>query len=157
MNNIYSIFIADSNVALLEGLVSIISQEPAFEVAGTACSKAGLSMKASAPVPDLLLLDIDLTDSIDRGLPENLTGLMKAPKIILLTSHWENSLIKRILASGVMGCLKKSCDSAELIYAMNRVLEGHLYFSGYHHEGNDGRKRENTCKSMEISEEELIN
>lgn len=131
LKDIYSIFVADSNVALLEGLVSIIGQEPAFEVVGTASNKTGLSMKVPAPLPDLILLDIDLTDSIERGLPENLKGLMESPKIIVLTAHWEHSLIKRIMVSGVMGCLKKSCDATELIYAMNMVLEGNSYFSGF--------------------------
>lgn len=148
MKEIYSIFIADSNVALLEGLVSIISQEPTFEVVGTASNKSELSLKAPDPLPDLLLLDVDLTDLIGRGLPKDLNRLMEESKIILITEHWENSLIKRIKASGVMGCLKKSCDATELIYAMNRVLEGNPYFSGFHHKVADDRKHENTHEAL---------
>jgi len=131
LKEVFSIFIADTNVALLEGLVSIINQEPTFEVVGTASDKTGLTMKMPAPFPDLILLDVDITDLIGRRLPENQSRLIEASKIILLTDHWEHSLFKRMKALGVMGCLKKSCDAAELIYAMNRVLEGNPYFSGF--------------------------
>lgn len=131
MKGIYSIFVGDSNVALLEGLVSIINQEPTFEVVGTACSKTGFSMELPAPLPDLILLDVDMTDLVGGRPPEILNGLMELPKIILLTEHCEHSLLKRMKASGVMGCLKKSCDATELFHAMNTVLEGNPYFSGF--------------------------
>lgn len=144
MKEIYSIFIADSNLALLEGLVSIINQEPTFEVVGTACNTAGLSIKAQSPLPDLILLDVDMTDLTGSGL----NGLIEESKIVLLTEHWEQSLIKRIMAKGVMGCLRKSCDAGELIYAMNTVLEGKPYFSGFHQKLTEDRKPENDHKGL---------
>lgn len=137
MKEIYSIFVADSSTALLEGLVSIINQEPTFEVVGTACSKSELEAKVYACTASLFLLDIDLAGKNGLDYPENGVNQIDASKTILLTDHWEHSLIKRIMASGVMGCLKKSCDANELIYAMNKVLEGNPYFSGYHHKTHD--------------------
>ena len=58
LKEIYSIFVADSNTALLEGLVSIINQEPTFEVVGTASSKSELEAKVYACAASLFLLDI---------------------------------------------------------------------------------------------------
>lgn len=156
MKEIYSILVADSNLALLEGLVSIINQEPAFEVVGTASSKSELYIKVSSPVHDLLILDIELTGLIGRGHPENLIGLTELSKIILLTDDCEHSLIKRIKTSGAMGCLKKSCDAAELIYAMNAVLEGNPYFSEFHHKMAHEQKYENRNEALVTAKESAI-
>jgi len=137
LKEIYSIFVADSNPALLEGLVSIINQEPTFEVVGTASSKSELEAKVIASSASLFILDIDLAGMNGLAYPENAANQINVSKTILLTEHWEHSLIKRIMASGVKGCLRKTCDASELIYAMNRVLDGNPYFSGYHHQTDD--------------------
>lgn len=159
LKKIYSIFVADSNTALLEGLVSIINQEPTFEVVGTASSKSELEARVVGCSASLFLLDIDLTGKNGLAYPESTVNKIDVSKTILLTDHWEHSLIKRIMASGVMGCLKKSCDANELIYAMNRVLEGNPYFSGYHHKTDDkivlNRTFSNQCncsKNQQVSQ-----
>ncbi len=118
LKEIYSIFVADSNPALLEGLVSIINQEPTFEVVGTAGSKSELEAKVNASSASLFILDIDLAGMNGLAYPENAANQINVSKTILLT-------------------LRKTCDASELIYAMNRVLDGNPYFSGYHHQTDD--------------------
>lgn len=132
MKHTYPIFIADENEALLDGLVSIISQEQAFEVIGTARSRKELEAKALACSSNVFLLDMDLAYPDESGLPECISERTDGSKIIILTEHWEHSLIKRIMASGVKGCLRKSCDAIELIYAIHSVVGGKSYISGFH-------------------------
>ena len=43
--------------------------------------------------------------------------------------HKERSLIKRMKLLGIKGYLIKTCDSDELIFAINKVLKGSTYFS----------------------------
>jgi DNA-binding NarL/FixJ family response regulator len=157
LKEIYSIFVADNNTALLEGLVSIINQEPTFEVVGTASSKSELEAKVFACTASLFLLDIDLAGKNGLAYPENGVNQIDVAKTILLTEHWEHSLIKRIMASGVMGCLRKTCDASELIYAMNRVLDGNPYFSGYHHQTDDNIVFDRTFSNQsQISKDQQV-
>lgn len=134
MQDIHSIFIADSNEVLLDGLTTVVSQESTLRVIGTARNGKELLDKAARCSPEVYLVDFDLPDHNGIQISQALLRQKKTSRVILLTDNWENSLIKRIMASGVKGCLHKTCDADELIFAIHRVLDGKHYFSGYHNE-----------------------
>ncbi|MBE0661403.1 MAG: response regulator transcription factor [Bacteroidales bacterium] len=131
MQGTHSIFIADHNAALLDGLANIISQEPAFKVIGTARSVKELMDKAACSAPEIFLVDSDLPQLNGDQISPYFLRRKKPVKIIMLTDHWEKSLIKRIIALGVMGCLLKTCDADELIFAIHQVLAGKTYYPGF--------------------------
>jgi two-component system, NarL family, response regulator DesR len=127
----YPIFIADHNQDLLDGLTNIIGQEPAFKVVGTARSVKELMEKSACSAPQIFLVDFDLPELNGMHVSQYLLNRRKPVKAIILTDHWEKSLIKRIIALGVMGCLLKTCDADELIFAIHQVLAGKTYYPGF--------------------------
>lgn len=127
----HTIFIADHNQELLDGLTNIIRQEPAFRVVGTALSVKELMDKVACRAPEIFLVDSDLPELNGLHISQYFTSSKYQAKMIMLTDHWENSLIKRIIALGVMGCLLKTCDADELILAIHQVLAGKAYYPGF--------------------------
>jgi len=137
MAGIHPIFIADSNQLLLDGLSSILSLEPTLQVIGTASHARELAEKTMRCSPEIILVDYDLYQMNVFQSGKQLVTREKNPCLIILTDHWENSLIRRIKAAGAMGCLRKTCDANELIYAIQQVLDGKSYFSGFSVNGPD--------------------
>jgi two-component system, NarL family, response regulator DegU len=131
LHSTHSIFIADHNEALLDGLTKIISQEPAFKVVCTARNGMELMDKAARCAPEIFLVDFDLPQLNGLQVSQYLKNHRNPARIIMLTDHWESSLIKRIIALGVMGCLLKTCDADELIFAIHQVLAGKPYYPGF--------------------------
>lgn len=127
----HPIFIADHNQDLLDGLTNIIGQEPAFRVVGTALSVKELMEKAACSAPEIFLVDSDLPELNGLHISQYFLNRSKPVKVIMLTDHWENSLIKRIISLGIMGCLHKTCDADELILAIHQVLAGKAYYPGF--------------------------
>jgi two-component system, NarL family, response regulator DesR len=127
----HTIFIADHNQELLDGLTNIIRQEPVFRVVGTAMSVNELMDNAACRAPEIFLVDSDLPGLNDLHIAQYFLSRKYLAKMIMLTDHWENSLIKRLIAMGVMGCLLKTCDADELILAIHQVLAGKTYYPGF--------------------------
>jgi DNA-binding NarL/FixJ family response regulator len=127
----HKILIAEGNEYLLEGLVAVIAQESNFNIVGTARNEKELIIEAVQCSPEICLVDFDLPGLNGIHVSQALLERNKTFKIIILIDSWENSLIRRIRATGVTGCLLKSCDANEIIYAIYQVLNGNEYFSGY--------------------------
>ena len=130
MKSDHPVFIAEGNEALLDGLAAIISQEPGYRVAGTASTGHDLVHKASICTPEVFLLDIDLP--LFNALQESkaIMSINSSLKVVILSNDCENSLVKRLLACGIKGCLRKTCDANELFFALKQVIGGKAYFSG---------------------------
>lgn len=131
MANIHPIFIAESNEIILDGLTTILSLEPDLRIVGTARNDMELVEKSLSCSPEVFLLDYDLLFRNGSQLSKKMKIRASDAKIIMLTDHWEKSLIKRMMADGVMGCLRKTCDANELIFAINQVVNGKSYFSEF--------------------------
>lgn len=127
----HPIFIADSNEALLDGLTSILSLEPGLKIVGTARNSRELAEKSLSCSPEIYLVDYELLYHNGSQLSQRLMQKDKPGRIIMLTDHWEKSLIKRTMAAGVMGCLRKTCDANELVFAIHQVMSGKTYFSEF--------------------------
>ena len=128
--NEYKIILADDHEVLLDGLVAIINAEDNLRVAGTARNGNDLLNKVRLHQPDLCIVDLDMP--VMNGL--DASGLILKQyediRIIILTMHKESSLLKKIKDAGIHGYLLKTCDSEELIFAVNKVLKGQRYYTG---------------------------
>ena len=118
------IIIADRFEVFREGLRKLLCDEAAFECVGTTSTHERLLELVSELIPDIVLLDITMTDDS----PDKLVGQIKAinpdTKVIILT-HSENDLhIVSCLRSGVGGYLLKDISQRQLINAIIMVNSG---------------------------------
>jgi DNA-binding NarL/FixJ family response regulator len=144
VQSIHPVIIADTNKVLLDGLAIILGRDPAFRVVGTARNAKELLENAMHGQSIVYLIDYEMYQIEDlrilllSGKVENGSG------IIILTDHWEPSLVKRIMAAGVSGCLPKTCDANELMFAIHQVLTGKIYFSCFAQNETNNSDEEST-------------
>lgn len=123
------IMIADDHVMVRDGLRTLISSVPGFEVVGEAGDGLEAIATAARIKPDVLLLDIAMPNmrgieaipEIKRQLPET--------KILVLSMHDRSQYVQQALKNGADGYILKHSAASELVAALNHVNSGELYLS----------------------------
>jgi len=123
------ILVADDHEVVRRGLCSLLRGQPEWEVCGEASDGREAVEKASQLKPEIVILDI--------GMP-NLNGLeatrqiMKAnpqTKVLILTLHDSEQLVRDILDAGARAFLLKSDAARDLIAAVEALRKGKIYFT----------------------------
>ncbi len=124
------ILVADDHAVVRNGVKKLFEDKPeetTFGEAGTAEEVLTLVREGNW---DLLVLDISL-----GGGRNGLEALKKAREIrprlrvLILTMHAEEQYARRAFKAGAAGYITKDSSRAELLNAINKVLEGGKYVS----------------------------
>lgn len=123
------IFIADDHHLVREGIRSILENEPGFVVVGEASNGRDAVTAVTQLCPDVILMDVSMpllngleaTRQLQRDFPNI--------KILALSVHEDEEIIRQMLAAGAMGYLTKFADSSELIKAIQTVYSGEMALS----------------------------
>ncbi len=119
--------IADDHPMIISGIQNMLHQFPAFQIAGTYSSGTDLLKGLQQDLPDLLLLDINLSDTTaDKLVP---LILRQAPelKILILTNLSSSLYLHNLLRMGVQGYILKTADPQSLAAAIESVTNGGQY------------------------------
>jgi two-component system, NarL family, invasion response regulator UvrY len=77
--------------------------------------------------PDLIILDLSLTDTSGLELLRRLIQLDKGAKILVLSMHSESVYAARALQAGARGYVSKSAGADEFVNAVRQVGKGGHY------------------------------
>ncbi len=123
------ILLIDDHRSFMDGLAMVInSQTPAMKVVGMASNRAEATAAAVDLEPDLILMDMDLGDSLSLDfLPELLE---KTPaKVLMLTGMQEPDLHDSAIVKGARGVLLKGESAKVILKAIEKVHDGELWAS----------------------------
>ena len=123
------LLIADDHRVLLDGLVSLLQNEPNFEIAATAKNGQQAIDLLKKNDYDICLLDISMPEIDGMEAAKWIIENKPHTKIIILTTHDEEEIIAEMLHIGVSGYLMKTSTRQELVDGINRVMKGKFYFS----------------------------
>jgi DNA-binding NarL/FixJ family response regulator len=129
MTSQFRIVIAEDYTILREGLRSLLSANPEFEVVGEAEDGRDAVRRVEELTPDLVLMDLsmprtngmDAIGEIKRRCPET--------KVLALTVHKAEEYVLAALDAGADGYILKDATHSELVMAVNSVLSGKRYLS----------------------------
>lgn len=123
------ILLVDDHQLMRQGLRQLISNIPGMNVVGEACNGQEALTQIKALTPDLVLMDIHLSD--ESGVEITRRALADCPslKVLALSSDAELQLVLEALQAGVAGYIVKQNDSDELVRAIRAVMDHRLYLS----------------------------
>ena len=121
------ILLADDHALLCEGLKSLLSQQPDFEVVGTVSDGREAVRECARLQPDVVIMDITM-----RGLNGiEATARIRADRpqvpVIILSMHDSAEHVHRALEAGASGYLVKDSAAQELVDAVRAVRLGRRY------------------------------
>jgi DNA-binding NarL/FixJ family response regulator len=122
------LIIADSYPVFREGLSRLLEEQGQFEVVAQADDAATLWQLVKKDPPDVVILDLNISDSRGSDIIKELKTNYPKIGIIALAMSEEDQLIFDSLKAGVNGYLLKNTTTEEIINAARSVYNGGLYF-----------------------------
>ncbi|MBD2838803.1 response regulator transcription factor [Pseudomonas sp. JM0905a] len=123
------IALIDDHVLVRDGVKSLLSAMPHFDVVAEAESgEAALELVASTEL-DLLLVDVGLKDMNGLELTCRLCSLYPGIKILILSMYDNQEYVRTSINAGAFGYVLKNAPSQELIAAIEAIVAGGSFYS----------------------------
>ncbi|MGM0570813.1 response regulator [Marinobacter sp.] len=128
MNPSPNILIVDDHPLFREAMALVISTElPGAQLAEASTLPAALDRLTEGPVPDLVLLDLNLPGVHGlEGLAQVSTAAPDAP-VVIISAEEDKQLILQAINAGAMGFITKSAPRERMRQALRQVLDGNIY------------------------------
>ena len=123
------VLVVDDHPLVRSGLVELLDEEPDLEgLEAAATAQEGLD-SAKAADPDVVVVDLSLQDGSGLDLVERLREALDDTPVLVYSMHDEALHAERALRAGASGYLMKNHPAGELVVAIRRILDGHIYLS----------------------------
>ena len=123
------ILIADDHELVRRGLIEQLEKTPGWKVvAETADGEEAVAL-AAAEKPDLIVLDLTMPKLNGIAAARKILEANKQARILILTAHESEQLVREVLASGALGYVLKSDTARALTSALHELLAGRPFFS----------------------------
>jgi len=129
MNQKVRIVIAEDHTILREGLRSLLSSDPSFEIVGEAEDGREAIKCVEKFRPDLILTDLSMPRMNGMEAIKEIKRQSPKTKVLVLTVHKAEEYILATFRAGANGYLLKDSTHAELVMAVKKVLSGKQYIS----------------------------
>jgi DNA-binding NarL/FixJ family response regulator len=125
------VLLADDQVLIRSGFAALINSAPDLEVVGEAGDGDEAVERATALLPDVILMDIRMpgTDGLSAARTITATPELADVRIIVLTTFEADEYVLEALRSGASGFLGKSVEPEELLDAIRVVAGGDALLS----------------------------
>jgi two-component system response regulator NreC len=123
------IVIAEDHTILREGLRSLLSSNPIFEIVGEAEDGREAIRCVEKFKPDLILTDLSMPRMNGMEAIKEIKKESPATKVLVLTVHRAEEYILAAFRAGADGYLLKDSTHSELVMAVKKVLSGKPYIS----------------------------
>lgn len=129
MNSPTTVIIVDDHAMMIGGIRSILEHAENINVVATAENGRDAIALAAEHAPDIMLIDIGMPDL--NGIEATRKILAADPKIavIALSMHSDERYVTGVFDAGARGYLLKTCNTEELIRAIEAVRHGRTYIT----------------------------
>lgn len=124
------VFIVDDHYMVIEGIRSLLQNEPSIEWAGHAMTAASCMAFLQQNEVDVILMDINLPDQSGIDLCAAVKKAYPLVFILGLSTFNQQSFIQKMIENGASGYLLKNASREELREGIQTVMKGKLYLSG---------------------------
>lgn len=124
-----TVHIADDHAMVVEMLIPVIGNSGIARVSGYSLKLSECRKALASKLPDILLLDINMSDGNGIVFCAEMHRLYPELKIIALTGHDEYSSVMLMLKNGASGYIVKSEAVGEVLEAIHAVTNGEIYVS----------------------------
>ena len=116
--------VVDDHPVVREGLVSILKDEPDFDVVGSAGSAEDLLTLVDRAKPDVVLIDLELPEMNGVQAIERLAQTAPQTRLIVFTAYDTEEKIADALRAGAKGYLLKGASADRIGRAIRDVHAG---------------------------------
>ena len=123
------ILIADDHEVARKGIRALLESHAGWEVCGEARDGREAVECASRLKPDVLLLDIGMPNLNGLDAARQILATTPDARILILTVHDSEQVVREVLAAGARGFLLKSDAGRDLVAAVEAVQHRRTFFT----------------------------
>lgn len=123
------IFIVDDHYMVIEGIRSLLSNEPDIEWLGHAMNAASCLAFLQKSQPDVILMDIGLPDKSGIELCREVKTKYPVVRVLGLSTFNQRSYIEKMMENGASGFLLKNAGKEEILKGIETVMQLRKYLS----------------------------
>ena len=123
------ILIADDHEIIRKGIRSILSERPSWEIVGEAETGTQALEKIKSLKPDIAILDFNMPVLNGLDVTREISKQEHPCKVLVLTMHESEQMIREVIASGARGFVLKSDSARELVKAIEAIVNKRSYFT----------------------------
>ena len=123
------LLVADDHELVRRGMRTIIEAQPGWSVAAEAIDGRQAVEKAKEVKPEVAVLDIGMPVLNGLEAARQIAKTEAKTKILIVTVHESDPLVRDVLAVGARGYVLKSDAGRDLVAAVNAVSNNKTYFT----------------------------
>lgn len=124
-----NVLIADDHHLVRTSIAHLLNQECDIQTIGEVYDGENAVSQCRQLKPDIVLMDIRMPGIGGLEATRRIRRTMKDIKVLILTAHMEDSVLRRMLEAGASGFLSKGADALEMTEAIRQVFHGGRYVS----------------------------
>jgi DNA-binding NarL/FixJ family response regulator len=118
------IMVVDDHEVVRLGLVSLLSRQPGYAVAGEAGGAREAVEKARALAPDIIIMDVRMPDGSGIEACRQIRAELPGTRVIMLTSYADDEAVITAVMAGASGYVLKQVGSGDLLRSIETVRAG---------------------------------
>lgn len=123
------ILVADDHEVVRRGLRSLLEAQPGWTVTAECADGRDVIRKSAESKPDVVVLDVAMPNLNGLETTRQLLKMDPRTKVLVLTLHDSEQVIREVLAAGARGFLLKSDAARDLVTAVDALRQGKTYFT----------------------------
>jgi DNA-binding NarL/FixJ family response regulator len=118
------ILLADEHSLFREAVRLVLESQPDLTVVGEAGDSSQAEREAARSLPDVALLDLDLTGRGTLRATAQIVEGIPGCRVLILVDQEDPGTLVEALEAGATGYLSKNCPLSELIHAVRAIHRG---------------------------------
>jgi len=123
------LLVADDHEVVRKGLRALLEEQPGWKVEAEAADGRDAVKKAQELKPDIAVMDIGMPSLNGLEATRQILKTTARTKVLILTMHESDPLIREVLDAGARGYLLKTDASRDLIAAVDAVRRNKTFFT----------------------------
>ncbi|HXC11185.1 MAG TPA: response regulator transcription factor [Steroidobacteraceae bacterium] len=128
MSNV-RILIADDHELIRRGLVASLAERPDWTIVAEAADGRQACELAALHAPDIAVLDLTMPELNGLDVTRHIRASTPKTRILIVTAHESEQLIREVLDAGAMGYVLKSDAGRVLVQAVEALLDERPFFT----------------------------
>jgi DNA-binding NarL/FixJ family response regulator len=123
------VLLADDHPLVRQGLRTLLTAHPEFEVCAEATTGREAIEKAKSAKPAVALLDLSMPDMNGLEATRTLRKMLPGTEVLIFTQHESESMMNEALRAGAFGYMLKSDAGTDLLAALECVSQHRPFFT----------------------------
>jgi DNA-binding NarL/FixJ family response regulator len=122
-----SLLVGEDHPLMVDAIKLVLAESTEFEIVGTASSGVDVIALAERSEPDLVLLDVELSDADGIEVLRALQRLGNPPQVVMFSAHEKSGLVDEAFRAGASAFINKRIDPWDLPAALRQAVDPTLF------------------------------